>query len=165
MAIHDANRIPISAALLFDTTKLLHLRQSLVEQSEQNRKTIETIDQILNQNQDPNQDSMSITIPSPKQPTYLSFPTQPNRYKILILVLEAHERLNLRWVTTEHPFAISRNELAEKLSNVVGWTVTESGVTKAINNVQKELQEDRKDIKDAIENIEKILKKTYGISD
>lgn len=163
MAIHDANRIPISAALLFDTTKLLHLRQSLVEQSEQNRKTIETIDQILNQN--PNQDPTSITIPSPKQPTYLSFPTQPNRYKILILVLEAHERLNLRWVTTEHPFAISRNELAEKLSNVVGWTVTESGVTKAINNVQKELQEDRKDIKDAIENIEKILKKTYGISD
>ena len=163
MAIHDANRIPISAALLFDTTKLLHLRQSLVEQSEQNRKTIETIDQILNQ--DPNQDPTSITIPSPKQPTYLSFPTQPNRYKILILVLEAHERLNLRWVTTEHPFAISRNELAEKLSNVVGWTVTESGVTKAINNVQKELQEDRKDIKDAIENIEKILKKTYGISD
>ena len=83
MAIQDANRIPISAALLFDTTKLLHLRQSLVEQSEQNRKTIETIDQILNQNQDPNQDPTSITIPSPKQPTYLSFPTQPNRYKIL----------------------------------------------------------------------------------
>lgn len=158
MVTRDENRSAISAGALFNATSLLRVRQSLVEQCEQNRKTIEEIDKVLNPN------AASI-IPIPKQPTFYSFPTQPGRNKILFLVLEAHERLNLRWVTTEHPYAISRSDLAQKLSKVVGWEVTADGIGKAINEGQKELKDKHSNIHDAIKNIKNILKKTYGISD
>lgn len=158
MVTRGENRSAISAGALFNATSLLRVRQSLVEQCEQNRKTIAEIDKVLNPN------AASI-IPIPKQPTFYSFPTQPGRNKILFLVLEAHERLNLRWVTTEHPYAISRRDLAQKLSEVVGWVVTADGIGKAINEGQKELKDEHSNIHFAIKNIKNILKKTYGISD
>ena len=50
MVTRDENRSAISAGALFNATSLLRMRQSLVEQCEQNRKTIAEIDKVLNPN-------------------------------------------------------------------------------------------------------------------
>lgn len=155
MVTDDKNRIPISTGMSNDIAILIRLRQSVVDK---NQLLLAEIDNTI-------KTFSSIASVPLQEPTEYPFPIQPKKNKMLFLLLEAHEQIGLRWVTTEYPYGIPRIKLAEKLSQVVGWTVTKGGIDKAINEGQKDMKDKNHPIHYDLEVCIHQLKKIYRIND